>query len=113
MKKRYRNGENYDIPDSEDYTLLDAEAQPKYENVNPGTVTVEGFGIECWDFEMTKPRSKTIMVNHSAMPNVSAAKLLRGWTNCGEEVTGWAGVRTRMNLISKNLSALWGKLKKC
>jgi hypothetical protein len=92
MKKRYRNGEDYDIPDSEDYTLLDAEAQPKYENVNPGTVTVEGFGIECWDFEMTKPRNKTIMVNNSAMPNVPAAKLLRRLDELrrGGDRLGWS-----------------------
>ncbi|KFY19217.1 hypothetical protein V493_08076 [Pseudogymnoascus sp. VKM F-4281 (FW-2241)] len=77
MKKRYREKDDYAIPDSEDYTLFDAEAHPKYENINPGTVTVEGFGIECWDFEMTKPRNNTIFVNYAKMPNISAAKLLR------------------------------------
>ena len=92
MKKRYRERDDYDIPDSEDHTLLDAEAQAKYENINPGTVTVEGFGIECWDFERTKPRNKTIFVNHSAMPNVPAAKLLRRMDELrrGGDRLGWS-----------------------
>jgi hypothetical protein len=75
MKKRTRD--NYDVTDSEDYVLLDPEAHAKWENVNPGTVTVEGFGFECWDFEMTKPREHTIMVSGAKMPNVTAMRLLR------------------------------------
>ncbi|KAK1764414.1 hypothetical protein QBC33DRAFT_595027 [Phialemonium atrogriseum] len=46
----------YESPDDEDYGLLDAESNLKFENVNPRTVTVGGFGIESWDFENTKPR---------------------------------------------------------
>jgi len=92
MKKRYRNEGYYDIPDSEDHTLLDAEAHPKYENINPGTVTVEGFGIECWDFEMKRARNKTIMVNYSELPKVSAAKLLRRLDELrrGGDKLGWS-----------------------
>ncbi|KFY39475.1 hypothetical protein V494_03966 [Pseudogymnoascus sp. VKM F-4513 (FW-928)] len=92
MRKRHREKDSYESLDSEDYTLFDAEAQPKYENINPGTVTVEGFGIECWDFEMTKPRNKTIFVNHAEMPNVSAAKLLRRLDELrrGGDKIGWS-----------------------
>lgn len=92
MKKVYDRERDYDIPDSEDYTFLDAEAHPKYENMNPGTVTVEGFGIECWDFERMKPRNKTIMVNHAKMPNVPAAKLLRRMDELrkGGDRLGWS-----------------------
>jgi hypothetical protein len=97
MRRRYNREHDYETLDSEDYTLLDPEAEAKYENVNPGTVTVEGFGYECWDFEMLRPRDKTILVSHSKMPNIPAAKLLRridelrrasnrmGWDPDGEE----------------------------
>ena len=61
----------------EEYFLLDPEAEPSFENVNPGTVTVEGFGVECWDFENKKPRNARILVNVSNLPVISTSKLLR------------------------------------
>ena len=65
--------------DPEDNTLLDPESFAKFENKNPGTITVEGYGLECWDFEKTKPsnRSKTILVNCSELPGLRAKTLLR------------------------------------
>jgi hypothetical protein len=65
--------------DVEDYVLFDVESDPKYENVNPGTVTVEGFGRECWDYEQNfgKKRKETIFVAYPHLPNVTAKKLLR------------------------------------
>lgn len=76
-KQRSRSDYDYIIPDSEDHVLLDVESHAKYENINPGTITVEGFGMECWDFEHTKPRNHTILVNSSEMPSLPARKLLR------------------------------------
>ena len=71
--------EKYDLHTSEDYVLLDPESHIKFENENPGTVTVEGYGLECWDFEATKPdnRKTTIMVNNSELPSLRARTLLR------------------------------------
>ena len=78
-------------PDNEDYTLFDVEAELKYDNVNPGTVTVEGFGFECWEFEMTRPRDFPIVVNRSVMPQVTAATLLRRLEELriGPDRLGW------------------------
>lgn len=64
-------------PTSEDFVLLDPEAEPEFENINPGTVTVEGYGIECWDFEDHKPKELKIFVNRSRLPVLPAKKLLR------------------------------------
>ncbi|KIM22050.1 hypothetical protein M408DRAFT_29057, partial [Serendipita vermifera MAFF 305830] len=71
--------DNYDIPTSEDYVLLDIEDNPKYHNVRPGTITVEGFGLECWEYEekFGKPRDQRILVNASDMQNIPAKKILR------------------------------------
>lgn len=63
----------------EDYIPLDAESSARYESIHLGTVTVEGFGLECWEYEekFGKPRQNTILVNRSDMPSVPAKKLLR------------------------------------
>ncbi|KAK0654909.1 prion-inhibition and propagation-domain-containing protein [Cercophora newfieldiana] len=90
----------YGALDSEDYVLLDPESHSKYENVNPGTVTVEGFGLECWDYEETKPRKKTFMVNHSDLPVLPARRLLRRLhdiqTKSGK--FGWSPTTEELNL---------------
>jgi len=78
MKRSY--GDKYEQLDSEDYVLLDPESHIKFENVNPGTVTVEGYGLECWDFECLKPGmndNHTILVNASSLPVLDAKRLLR------------------------------------
>lgn len=63
----------------EDHILFDVESMPLYENENPGTVTVEGFGMECWDYEEKygKDRSSTVFVSRAKLPHVPAEKLLR------------------------------------
>ncbi|KAL4861169.1 hypothetical protein BDV12DRAFT_204285 [Aspergillus spectabilis] len=38
--------------DAEYHTFFDIESVPRYENENPGIVTVEGFGLEYWDYEV-------------------------------------------------------------
>ena len=47
--------------------------------MNPGTVTVEGFGMERWSYEIRfgKPQENTILVSHAELPNIPARKLLR------------------------------------
>lgn len=47
--------------------------------MNTGTVTVEGFAMECWEYEekFGQARDKTIMVSYADMPHVSSKKLLR------------------------------------
>ncbi|KAK4144707.1 small glutamine-rich tetratricopeptide repeat-containing protein 2 [Dichotomopilus funicola] len=98
MMKHRRD--KYESPDSEDYVLLDPESHVKLENVNPGTVTVEGFGLECWDFEETKPREQTIFVNRSKLPVLRACRLLRRLneiqTKSGK--FGWSPTTEELNL---------------
>lgn len=62
---------------AEDHVLLNPEAEPDFENIHPGTITIEGFRIECWDFENMKPKNIRIFVNNSKLPEVPASKLLR------------------------------------
>ena len=79
-KKKYikkPSRDEYEWLDSEDYVLLDPESFAKFENENPGTVTVEGYGLECWDFEKTKPSDRSILVNCSQLPVLRARTLLR------------------------------------
>ena len=90
----------HESPDSEDYVLLDPESHSKLENVNPGTVTVEGFGLECWDFENTKPWSQTIFVNRSDLPVVRACTLLRRLDEIQKKSAkfGWSPTTEELNL---------------
>ena len=64
---------------TQDYVQLGIESSARYESIHPGTVTVEGFGMECWDYEekFGKPRSNPILVDDSDMPSFPAKKLLR------------------------------------
>ena len=73
------NREEKNIWTNDDNILLDVESSARYESIYPGTVTVEGFGMECWDYEekFGKPRKNTIFVNCSDVPSFPAKKLLR------------------------------------
>ena len=44
-RKRYikKKPSGYGSETDEDYVLFDVESNPKYENINPGTVTIEGL----------------------------------------------------------------------
>ncbi|KAG8810143.1 hypothetical protein FRC17_003072, partial [Serendipita sp. 399] len=70
---------DYDYPTDEDYVYLDCEANKKYDNIRPGTVTIEGYGMDCWEHEEVHGKSydKTIFVSTSVLPNIPAKKLLR------------------------------------
>jgi tetratricopeptide (TPR) repeat protein len=75
---RKRNDDKFDFNSEEGAVLFDVESNPKYENLNPGTVTVEGFGLEAWNFEeMHYPKEQTLLVNYSDPGNIPARKLLR------------------------------------
>jgi hypothetical protein len=75
---RKRNDDKFDFNSEEGAVLFDVESNPKYENLNPGTVTVEGFGLEAWNFEETHyPKEQTFLVNYSDPGNIPARKLLR------------------------------------
>ena len=58
---------------------FDVESSARYESIHPGTITVEGFGIECGDYEENfgNRRENTVVVNNSDMPSLPAKKLLR------------------------------------
>ena len=62
---------------TEDHVLLDPEADAHFENTHPGTITVEGFALECWDFNNKKPRNMRLLVNSSRLPVVTASQILR------------------------------------
>ncbi|KAL9636014.1 MAG: hypothetical protein Q9164_003097 [Protoblastenia rupestris] len=63
----------------EDYVSFDVESDPYYENKTSDTITVEGFALECWNYEayFGKPRERTVVTSYAKMPNVPAKKLLR------------------------------------
>ena len=45
--ERFRPRGKDEFDDTEEASvLLDVEAHPEYENINTGTVTVEGFGLD-------------------------------------------------------------------
>lgn len=71
--------DEFDMPTDEDYVFLDVEADPKYNNIRPGTITVEGFGMEHWEYEekFGEPRSERILVSAKELPTLPAKKLLR------------------------------------
>ncbi|KAG8752104.1 hypothetical protein FRC14_007342 [Serendipita sp. 396] len=69
----------YESSTDEDYVLLDVEADPRYDNLRPGTVTIEGYGLDCWEYEELhgKSHDKTIIVSTGPLPDLPAKKLLR------------------------------------
>ncbi|KAK6521885.1 hypothetical protein TWF506_002088 [Arthrobotrys conoides] len=69
----------YSTDTDEDSVLFDVESNPKYEHVYPGTCTIEGFGMEAWDYELSfgRPRDNTVFVSYATLPDVSAKQLIR------------------------------------
>ena len=51
---RENNQERYSDITNEDYILFEVESSTwaRYGSIRPGTVTVEGFGVEYWYYEM-------------------------------------------------------------
>lgn len=100
MKKPYRD--KHVSPDSEDYTLFDPESFAKFENENPGTITVEGYGLECWAFEQTKPsnRPNPVFANYSELPALRAKTLLRRIDELQKHTGkfGWSPIKEELDL---------------
>jgi hypothetical protein len=62
--------------DDEDSTLLDVECYTYYESEScPGTVTLEGFGLECWD--AIESHTISVPVSYAPLPTIPMPKLLR------------------------------------
>jgi hypothetical protein len=62
--------------DDEDSTLLDVECYTYYESQScPGTVTLEGLGLECWD--TIESHTISVPVSYVSLPRIPMAKLLR------------------------------------
>ncbi|KAK6535678.1 hypothetical protein TWF694_002131 [Orbilia ellipsospora] len=80
-RRRYikQSTSEYITDTEEDSVLFDVESNPKYENINPGTCTLEGFGMEAWNYELSfgRPRDNSIIVSYARLPNVSAKQLIR------------------------------------
>ncbi|KAM3425655.1 hypothetical protein BST61_g7600 [Cercospora zeina] len=68
----------YRDEDEDDDVFFDPEASPKYESVNPGTVTIEGFALEVWDYEELYgiKRQSTFFVSTSMM-QITVDRILR------------------------------------
>ncbi|ROT38200.1 hypothetical protein SODALDRAFT_333972 [Sodiomyces alkalinus F11] len=67
------------MPSDEDTILLDVEAEAKYDHVYGGTVSVEGFGMEWWDWEENfgPARQQIFQFSRGIMPPVKSVKMLR------------------------------------
>jgi hypothetical protein len=63
----------------EDYILLDVRGLSKIREYHPGTVTVEGFEMEFWEYEekFGKPQKRTIFFGTSDVPSLPAKKIRR------------------------------------
>lgn len=75
---RKPEGQQHDT--DEDGVYLDAEAHPEYESSNGGTVTCEGYGLDCWEHDLYfagKNRQDTFIVYGGPVPSVSGTSLMR------------------------------------
>ncbi|KJR82039.1 uncharacterized protein SPSK_03179 [Sporothrix schenckii 1099-18] len=97
MKKKASR--EYETFDDEDYILFDIESHSNYENIQPGTVIIKGYGLECWDFEKTRVRV-TILVNYAQLPVLSASTILRRLHEVQENRSkfGWNPTEENLNL---------------
>ena len=77
--ERFRPRGKDEFDDTEEASvLLDVEAHSEYENANPGTVTVEGFGLDAWDFEeIYHSRNDTVFMSTFRHDVIPVKKLLR------------------------------------
>ncbi|KAJ0422347.1 hypothetical protein BJY00DRAFT_311068 [Aspergillus carlsbadensis] len=79
LKRKYMQSlpdTNWAFRDDEDSTLLDVECYTYYESrACPGTVTLEGFGLECW--EAIESQTIDVPVSDVPLPIIPLSKLLR------------------------------------
>jgi hypothetical protein len=76
--KRHQDRDKHDFNTEEGAVLFDVESYPTYEHLYPGTLTIDGFGLEAWDYEeVHHPQERTIMVSYADPGNIPAKQLLR------------------------------------
>lgn len=75
FKKTYTKKAKEDFSEYSDESsvLLDVECHSRHQNINPGTVTVEGFGMECWGYEDSfgKLQENLTLVSYADLPVIS------------------------------------------
>jgi hypothetical protein len=76
MREWFRGKRRTEL-DPEDNVFFDPETFPQFENTNPGTVTVEGYGLECWEVENPKKGLRTVFTNVARLPTLTAGTVLR------------------------------------
>ncbi|KAK0383978.1 hypothetical protein NLU13_8067 [Sarocladium strictum] len=107
-KKRYmtmagRKRMDYDYHTEEGSVLFDVESYQHFENIHPGTVTVEGFALEAWSYEENHhPKGdKTIFVSCADPGPIEGKQLLRRVHELQTSLPkwGWATEEDRESLI--------------
>lgn len=105
-KKRFIRTEGKDIgrytENSEDSVLFDVESHPEYENINPGTVSADGFALDAWDYEETHhPRWHRVRVACMDVNSIPIKRLNRRVhelkTDTGE--LGWDPQKRLLDLV--------------
>jgi hypothetical protein len=103
MKNYGRDQLDYDYNTEEGSVLFDVESYPKYENVHPGTVTLEGLGLEGWSYEeIHHPKGdNTILISHADPGNIDGSQLLRRIHELQTSLPkwGWAPEEDRENIV--------------
>jgi hypothetical protein len=81
--KKYFTGRlsgDEDFPNDKDTVYLAADAHPKYESINIGTVTCEGHAIDIWEHELffgEKKWDHNIFIQAWNVPSLPAKRILR------------------------------------
>jgi len=103
MHKHERDQLKYDHHTEEGGVLFNVESYPKYEHVYPGTLTLEGFGLEGWTYEETHhPKGdRSIMVSCADPGSIEGKQLLLRIHELQTSLPkwGWAPDEDRENLI--------------
>ncbi|KAL3462101.1 hypothetical protein BJX64DRAFT_299733 [Aspergillus heterothallicus] len=116
------------LSDQEDALLFDPEIYPEYTHLHPGTVTLDGYALDCWEWEVLHGGGNTherLFVPAHSMPGLKAAQLLRrvvelqsttrvqdlGWDDIRDEadlieVTGQGGVEGDVELTTSLLCGI-------
>lgn len=94
-RKKSLDGCCDDVPEYEVVRYFDCEANPKYQHVHPGTVTVQGYGIELWDYERThgsglRDVEKNYFYHIGDLPEPGAKELIRRLNELRNEDEGRA-----------------------
>lgn len=94
---------DYDYHTEEGSVLFDVESYQHFENIHPGTVTVEGFALEAWSYEENHhPKGdKTIFVSCADPGPIEGKQLLRRVHELQTSLPkwGWATEEDRESLI--------------